>query len=274
MGVVKRVKTIFWVLVGIVCLLGVIHIARGFLVDRKMTYKEVPVYSPKIPQELDGYKIAFVSDIHSYSIEKLDLIVEEIRDWNPDLMLLGGDFYNKKHTLQAIETLARVSPTDGICGVEGTHDRRNGLFKAMEQYGMMPLINEGTQIRPGLYVAGIKDYHTKLADVQQAVEKAPEDDFVLLVSHNPDASMMGNNTGVDMMVSGHTHGGEITFFGLWAPAVYTVSYYGQKFVSGWAEGNNGVPVYVSRGVGSHSGLRMFAPPEVTFFTLHSGEDAA
>jgi hypothetical protein len=157
--------------------------------------------------------------------------------------------------------------------VDGNHDNYRRLFAAMEYYGMQPLPNTGVPIRDGFYLAGVEDYSKRRPDIGKAVAGALPGDFVLLLSHHPDVTMVQDTSAVDLVLCGHTHGGHITFFGLWAPALMPfnrITRYGQRFMGGWSESLDGVPVYVSRGAGSFARVpRVFARPEVvlvTFFT--------
>ncbi len=106
-----------------------------------------------------------------------------------------------------------------------------------------------------------------------ATTESKRDDFVLLLAHNPDITMRQDTSNVDLTLSGHTHGGHVTFFGLWAPALTwntVITDYGQRFMSGWAESRDGTPVYVSRGTGTFERTpRVFARPQVILFTLQS-----
>jgi len=138
----------------------------------------------------------------------------------------------------------------------------------METYGITPLPNEGRHIRDNFYLAGVEDI-SRQANISGATENALEDDFILLLAHNPDISMMQNTNGIDLILSGHTHGGQITFFGIWAPYLTFTNHitnYGQRFRSGWSESKDGVPVFVSNGVGEYF-PRVFARPQVIILTL-------
>ena len=79
---------------------------------------------------------------------------------------------------------------------------------------------------------------------------------------------------VDLALSGHTHGGQAAFLGVWAPALAlrkSITDYGQRFMSRWAESRDGVDVYVSNGAGTFSDVpRMFARPQVILLTLRTG----
>jgi len=248
-----------------------IHVLHSLTLDRIIQYVEVPFLSPQIPLALDGYRIAFITDVHAMPKRRLNGMVGRLNESGIDLLLLGGDFHRDLETVgRTIGVLSGVRTTDGIYGVEGNHDNRSGLFAAMNANGMTPLFNSGVHVRDNFFLAGTADLKSFPApNIARAVENAAEDDFVLLVTHNADVTMRQPTAGIDLILSGHTHGGHVTFFGLWAPALTltnVVTHYGQRFMSGWATSRDGVPVYVSNGTGGNY-PRMFARPQVVIFTL-------
>jgi len=199
-------------------------------------------------------------------------VVEELNQRELDLVVLGGDFASITAIMQnSVEILSHIQATDGIFGVEGNHDNHIHLFAAMEAHGMTPLSNCGRHIREGLFLAGVEDLWNRNPNISKALEGSLADDFVLLVSHNPDVTVRQDTAGIDLILSAHTHGGQITFFGVWAPYFTLTSHltaYGQRFRCGWSQSRDGVPVFVSRGVGEYL-PRVFARPQVIIFTLQA-----
>ena len=249
-----------------------IHIVHAATLDRMIEYKEVPFYSPNVPAEMNGYRIAFISDIHELAETRLRKAAEELNKKNVDLLLLGGDYLsNGEAPLQMMEILSQITTTDGIYGVEGTHDNYLKSFTVMEELDITPLSNSGLHLRDYLYLAGVEDMNRRKPDISRAIEGALPEDFVLLVSHKPDVTMTQGTDGVDLILCGHTHGGHITFFGVLAPALIpkAITRYGHRFMSGWSASRDGVPVYVSRGIGSFAWVpRIFARPQVILITLY------
>ena len=256
----------------IAALLMLVHIVHAATFDRIIEYNEISFSSPNLPSEMNGYRIAFITDPHTISEARLLDVVKKLNRQSLDLLLLGGDFATSTAWMrQTIEILAQVETTDGIFGVEGNHDNHIHLFAAMEENGMTPLSNSGLHIREGFFLAGVEDLWNRNPSIAHAIEGAQTDDFILLLSHNPDVSMQEDTSRVNLILSGHTHGGQITFFGIWAPYFSLTRHltaYGQRFRDGWAESRDGTPVFVSRGLGEYM-PRVFARPEVTLLTLHS-----
>lgn len=251
-----------------------IHLVAALTLDRMLAYTEVSFSSPDIRPELDGYVIAFITDTHALPKAKLEAVVTRLNERCIDLLLLGGDFPSQGDApWRSMSVLGQAQTRDGIFGVDGNHDKSWELFAAMEAHGILPLDNAGLYLRSGFYLAGVADLWCRQPDVVKAVQNADAKDFVMLVSHNPDVSMQQNTSKVDLMLSGHTHGGHMTFFGLWAPRLWPmpgITDYGHKFKSGWAVAPHGTKVYVSRGLGPlETAPRVFASPQVVFITLKS-----
>ena len=264
----KKVAISVGLLVFVVTL---IHVVHAVTLDKTVEYIELRFSSPQVTPALDGYRVAFISDIHEMSAEDLQKVVDTLNTRNIDLLILGGDYSSDGSVpLELLELLSQVRTTDGIFAVEGNHDNRANLFAALEACGITPLKNSGLRLRDKLYLAGTTDYWSRDADIARATQAASPDDLVLLVTHNADVTMVQGTGGIDLILSGHTHGGQITFFGFFAPALLpkVITDNGQRFKSGWATSGDGTPVYVSNGVGRYQQVpRVFARPQVILITL-------
>jgi len=268
----KRKFKIAAVIGLVIAIIPVIHIVHGLTLDRTIRYVEIEFRCENWPSELDGYRIAFMTDMHVITDEDMRSVAAELNDRNLDLLLLGGDFSMRDaHYQGTLREIAQVDATDGIFGVDGNHDDHIRLFRAKEHFGITPLDNSGIRIREGFYLAGVQDMWTRNPSIAEAVAGAGADDFVVLVSHNPDVSMVQSTAGVDLTLAGHTHAGQITFFGF---AMYllrgSITGYGTRFAYGFAYSADGTPVFISSGIGVYYAVpRIFARPEVVIFTMYS-----
>jgi len=274
-----KIRQIAKVMVAIGLAIGLPHLISILTFDRIIKYNHVPFYSKKIPAELDGYKVAFISDTHSLPAKKLEAIVRNLNELKPDILVLGGDFPSSPGAaMRSMAVLSKVVAKDGIYGVEGNHDDYVELFAAMERYDIQPLSNSGVALRKHLYLAGLEDLWNRIPDIQMAIGNSNKDDFIIIAVHNPDATMCLDTSSVDLIISGHTHGGHATVFGLWAPVLTMqkkITVYGSRFQSGWCKSRDETPVYVSNGVGTFVGVpRVFARPEVVILTLRSSGTAS
>ena len=271
----KNLKFRFVAVIGlIIALVPVIHIAHGLTLSKIIRYVEIEFYSANWPVELDGYRIAFMTDMHTITDENMRKIAAELNERNLDLLLLGGDFsMRNSHYQVIIKEIAQINTMDGIFGVEGNHDDYRRVFTAKEQNGITPLNNSGKRIREGFYLAGVQDMWNRNPNISESIANALTDDFILLISHNPDVSMVQPTNGVDLILSGHTHGGQITLFGYPGYLLRgSITSYGTRFAYGFNYSADGVPVFVSSGVGPYYSVpRIFARPEVVIFTMFNNQ---
>lgn len=262
------VKIVLALLIIIIILIGAIHIIAGISMRHSTQFVEISYASPKIPVALNGYKIAFITDTHDYRDPRLIKIRDEIKLFAPHLVLLGGDF--AADPAEHLGLFGTLATSDGTYGVSGNHDNPQELFPAMRALGVTPLDNTGVLLHEGLYLAGVADLRTQAPDTNAAMREAPPEAFVLLLSHNPAVVMEHDVSRADLVLAGHTHGGQWNLFGKWSPALTVLNPYGNRFRTGWAKGPNDVDVYISNGVGSKNNLlRIFAPRQVIFLTLYS-----
>ena len=247
---------------------AVIHIISAYTIDRIIAYTEISYSSPRLPKDMDGYVIAFIVDTHDIGAVKLAQIVERVNARNVDLLLLGGD-YSWHDSDETMRILTGIKTRDGVFGVEGNHDSFKDLKRTMPKYGYTLLADEGLGLKPGFYLGGMTftGGDGLAPSIKNALANARPDDFILLLTHNPDNVQMQNSSQVDLALAGHTHGGEVTLFGLWAPALKQVTIYGHKFKSGWVETTHGSKMFISRGIGTSGPIRVFSQPEVIFITL-------
>lgn len=238
------------------------------------------IRSPDIPPRFDGMKIVFVSDIHRgpfLSERRVDRMVRRINRMNPDLILLGGDYVHRSDTavVSVFRSLSRLRATEGVYAVLGNHDVWDGRDKSlacMEAAGVTPLVNDGLWLRRGqsrIRLCGTDDLGTGRPDPEQAIGPAAGDDFVLLVTHNPDLFEVMDKSRVDLVLAGHTHGGQVSLLGLWAPLLPTHT--GQKYRSGLKHSGR-ARMLVSNGFGTITPpVRFCTPPQINVILLRHEE---
>lgn len=228
---------------------------------------ELEFSSEKISEKLDGYRIAFITDPHldrDASPAQLKRVAGRLREEDVDLLLLGGD-YGSKYA-DCLEICAGIDAADGIYAVLGNHDFKQAaeIIGIGEKFGIRILNNEGVQINDNLYLGGAADLIRGKPDVDKALGQAAGNDFVLLLCHNPDIIEEADCTKADIILSGHTHGGQITFFGLFAP----LSSSDHGYLSGLYDSEEQPAMLVSNGLGNvYIPIRAFAMPQVHILTL-------
>lgn len=241
----------------------------------------------ELPQGFDGLRVAFLSDIHYgpfFSADRLDALVSRVNALRPDLVLLGGDYANDSDGAVAFfQMRPAFSARLGVYAVPGNHDRvmpesnRDLLEGAMSAAGIVPLFNRTVPLTLSsgetIYLSGIDDYGNGHPDAAQAARSVRRDDFLIFLTHNPDAipsfqeipALDGSTDWADLILCGHTHGGQVTLFG--QKALFSVTSYGERYRTGWKE-ENGAQILISNGVGTPVvPMRFFAPPQIHLLTL-------
>ena len=234
---------------------------------------EYVIYDEKIPAEFDGYEIIFVSDIHHgpyFSYERVEKLRDRINEMNADLILLGGDYVHRGplYVPEVFNALKGLTAIDGVMGVLGNHDHWDGEQAARDGFkyaGLIDIENKSMLIEKegaSISIAGVGD----LDMGYQYLDVNPET-YNVLISHNPDYIAEIEGEKPDLVLSGHTHGGQVTFFGLWAPLI--PSKFGNKFRYGEID-YEGIKLIVTSGVGTITPpVRFFARPEIVRITLRS-----
>ena len=240
--------------------------------------KRYGIYSEELPEAFDGYSIAFVSDVHypsKFTRGNLAKIVSRLRRETPDLLLLGGDYVTSDIYIEELfDSISSVKATDGIYAVLGNHERRNEekIRQSMSLHGITLLADEAVDIRRGdeaIHVVGIYDGFKYDPSVVQPAESFPESVYVVLLCHTPDYAERTNTT-ADLTLSGHTHGGQVSLFGLYTPVKNTV--YGNRFLKGINETSSGSTIITTTGVGtSRHKVRFCVPSELVLVTLYVAE---
>lgn len=250
-----------------------------YYAPRRIVVEEVTVSIEGLPSEFEGFKICQITDIHhGYHVEMefVDKALEIAMRLNPDIYALTGDYASHKTEFAdaVINRLAMLRGTYRTVAVLGNHDHWVGWHrhvpKVIRKSGIGLLNNTHIIIKKGngrLCIAGVDDLRVGRPDIDKALYGVPEDMPRVLLSHNPDLAdeKIGDNR-VDLMLSGHTHGGQIRLpFSIYAP--YTNSRYGQKYTGGLVKTGN-TQVYVSRGLGTITiPVRFNCPPEITLLRL-------
>ncbi len=260
-------------LILVLFIIATFFIADSLVEPYLIETKEVVIESDQIPADFDGKKIVFLSDIHYgpfFDKGRLESLVNQTNALNPDMILLGGDYVTNDpaYVGPAFASLSKLKAPLGVYGVLGNNDPENSTIKAMSQVGITYIGNRGIWIGDNssrIRIGGVGDLDTDVPNQGATTLAANEGDFVMLVSHKPEFFPQVKQSKVDVMLSGHTHGGQFTIFGLWAP--FYDSKYGQKYLSGVMKVNN-TTLIVSNGIGTVTApVRFFARPQIIVVKL-------
>lgn len=247
----------------------------AFIEPHCLQFKRYTIASPDVPPSFDGLTIAFVTDVHrgpTVSQDAVRDLVDAVNARHPDLILLGGDYIRKgRHYIEpSIAELSRLRAPLGVYAVTGNHDHwEDGPFtcECLRRGGVGVLDDTGVWIARGrdrIRLGGVSDYWTCAPDIAPAVQGVRNTDFLLLLCHNPDYLESVRHDTADLILCGHTHGGQCSVLGLWAPLV--PSRHGQKYRTGRIE-KDGSMILVSNGTGVLAPVRFCTPPQVLWVTL-------
>lgn len=297
-------KRRFWTWTGSVISFAVLlSFLYGIFVTRTdYEVKEINVPFRNLPDAFDGYRVAFISDIHIGSMlnveRELKEVVEIINNTGADMLLFGGDMvniYSSELDSRILDILSSVKCPDGVFSVLGNHDtgaytknatpafqelNRSNLSKAMSSIGWVMLRDSTVYINKGndsIAITGI-DYSDELLthkhslgtikgfDVSRIYENVPDDMFNITVSHLPQLwNVLCEGGYSDLTLSGHIHAMQIKYFSF-SPAMFMYDNW-----SGLYENEKG-KLYINDGIGSVAFIARFgARPEITVINLRKGK---
>ena len=244
---------------------------------KQFDLREINMVIPGLAEDLDGLRLAQITDLHCsryLSPADVERVVAMVNETRPHVALVTGDLITTpEDPLEpCIDVLAGLKADSGVWGCLGNHERYSLCEHRATKYagarGIRFLRGESEELRFGqarLNLAGV-DYQRKGSPYLRGAEKLMRDDALnLLLSHNPDVFPVAANLGYDLVVSGHTHGGQITveIVEQWAnPGRFLTPFVAGEYWIGDSA------LYVSRGIGTvNLPMRIGALPEVTLLRL-------
>ncbi|MET7016616.1 metallophosphoesterase [Bacillus mycoides] len=276
---IKRIILIIGILVGISIFL--------YLQNNLISITEVKITSSKIPSSFKGYKILQISDLHNKKFgDNQDVLIQKVKSINPDIIAITGDLidsksYDAEMSMQVIRELVKEYP---VYFVTGNHEKWSGKYNSLEKklkkQHVTVLRNEHVIIQKGgheINLLGIDDPEFNTGDIDEgsivkdAIVKAKiemqPDRYNVLLSHRPEFIEEYAAEQIDLVLSGHAHGGQVRLpfiGGLVAPNQGVLP----KYTAGLYEKQN-TSMIVSRGLGnSIIPQRVFNRPEIVVVQLN------
>jgi len=251
--------------------------ARSALTEPfRLTVEHTQIHLQRLPRELDGFRVVQLSDIHHSpftSREQIKRAVETANSLKPDIVALTGDYISKERAYAApcAELLGALRARHGVYAVLGNHDHWTDaslitdLFRAE---GITVLVNQGMRFEKNgaaIWLAGVDDTMVGLEDLSLALAGSSDKEFKLLLAHNPIILRRAARAGVDLVLSGHTHGGQVSL----RSERNAAGRPRRRLLKGLARQGE-TQIYITRGLGTVVlPVRFGCPPEVSLLELRT-----
>ena len=258
---------------------------------RLLTVSRYDLTLTDLPASWDGRVVAFFSDAHlgpAYPPARLGQVADRLEQEKPALILFGGDLIDSKTPLdsafseEAAAVLRRMQAPLGQFAVAGNHDNRLKAeyrhMKALLEAGGFTLLANSSSVVDGLWLGGLAESYFGQPDIGRTyspdglIETSDEPGsrdglFRLLLMHQPDYAAALPAGSASLILSGHSHNGQVTFFG--KPIITVLQ--GRECPFGHYQPNGQTHLVVSRGLGTFGiAARFGAPPELVLITLMKG----
>ncbi len=232
------------------------------------------IFLRRLPKALDGFRVVHLSDLHYGPLVEplhLERAIAIANELNPDLIALTGDYISQERAYAApcAEVVGRLQARHGVFAILGNHDHWTDATLIADLFsaeGIRMLINEGVRIDArghSFWLAGVDDTMVGLEDLSLSLAGAQDGEFKLLLAHNPTILRRAARADVDLVLSGHTHGGQVTL----RPEKNRSGRPRRRMLRGLGRRAN-TQIYVTRGLGTVVlPIRYGCPPEVSLLEL-------
>lgn len=285
---VKKLLKIFSVLLIVALIIAGFFFYSIYVSVGRLNIDYQTLSSDKIPADMDDVSIAFFSDIHYGTFmneERLTTMIDKINNVHPDILVFAGDIFdhpelnmpNEETIMKMTEFFSSLEAPLGKFAVLGEQDEINDDVKAMIQNMMYQsnfelITNASVRLRnqsnSSITLVGVDSMVNGTIDISSAFQNVNAEEYNILVTHCPDLATSNElpQASIDIMVAGHSHGGQV-YLPLLGPlsAVEGATTYNHGSYT-----INNMKLIVTNGLGTtNMDMRLFAPPQVTFFRLNS-----
>jgi predicted MPP superfamily phosphohydrolase len=254
-------------------------VAREALAEaNSIIVENVTVRLARLPKKFDGFRIVQLSDIHHSPYTDIKHIMRAFNQANelaPDIIALTGDYisHDDSYIPPVVEAMGKLRAKHGVYAVMGNHDHwTNGtlISDMMKNEGIRVLNNEGFRLEyngASIWLAGVDDLLVGLTDLPAALKGSHKKEMKLLLAHNPSIIRMAEPARIDLMLSGHTHGGQIRLRETKESILFPRR---QRRLSSGLHRRGETQIYITRGIGTVVlPMRYGCPPEVSVIELRS-----
>ncbi len=259
---------------------GALAFAAGYpvMVERYLVVVSrfrIPV--PRLPRVFSGFRVVHLSDIHYGALVPLGIVrwvVARANRIQRDAIVCTGDYVHGRDTTEQIDrvwpVLAGLAAPEGIYSILGNHDHwadtaRSVYWLAASgqdlRHRAAPIVRQGQRI----WLVGAGDLWEDHVSLDELLSGVPEDECRIVLAHNPDTADSGFSARVDLMLSGHTHGGQVRLPWAGAPVLPVRN---KTYSSGLVTSPRGLRVFISRGIGwAVYPVRLNCLPEIAVLEL-------
>lgn len=240
-----------------------------------LSLERVEIKLPRLPKKLDGLKVIHLSDIHHSPFTNLEHIERTVKIANrlkPDVFVLTGDYvsHEKKYIAPVARALGELKAEFGTFGCLGNHDHWTDpalVVKRFREAGIRMLVNEGFRFEArgaSVWLSGVDDHMVGKTDLPAALKGSFPDEMKVLLAHNPIIFRQATRYGVDLTLSGHTHGGQVK---VRDPERRLLP---KRKLSSGLHRRKESQIYITRGIGTVVlPIRYQCPPEISLLELKS-----
>lgn len=265
-------------------LIAVLILDMFYFSLRRLDIKADTLESSLIPKEFNDVSIVFFSDLHysaSMNNTILPHLIEEINALNPDLVFFGGDLLAEntgskitdENKAFLIEQLSGIKAPLGKYAVYGNHDREdddayNVVTQVLSSASFTLLNNQNVQIKNKsdsyIQLVGLDNEYNGTLDMETAFSGITDTAYTILLEHTPDTLDKVTNYPIQLMLSGHSHGGQVRL--PWIGSIVKTKY-GKKYVYGTYYSNT-IRLDVNSGIGTTAlPIRLLANPTINYYVL-------
>ncbi|MGC2238859.1 MAG: metallophosphoesterase [Pyrinomonadaceae bacterium] len=253
------------------------QVARYALAEANtLIVEKIEISLARLPKKLENFRIVHLSDIHHSPFTGLEHITKTVEIANglkPDMFILTGDYvsHETEYIAPVAEVLGKLESEFGTFACLGNHDHWTDAEMVTRDFraaGINVLINEGFRFEAhdaSFWLCGVDDYMVGKTDLRSALRGSYPDEMKLLLAHNPVIVRQAARYGVDLILSGHTHGGQVKLRDE------------EKRILPRRKLKNGLhcrkdtQIYITRGIGTVVlPVRFGCPPEISLIELRNG----
>lgn len=242
-----------------------------------LVIEKIQIYLKRLPKKLDGFRLVHLSDMHHSPFTNLEHIENAVNAANrlkPNMFVLTGDYvsHESKYIEPVAESLGRLESEFGTYACLGNHDHWTDaeyVTREMKKRKINVLINEGFRFTANgvsFWLCGVDDHMAGKTDLKAALRGSFADEMKMLLAHNPVVVIRAARLDIDLMFSGHTHGGQVRIIDKEKKLLP------HRRLSNGLYRRKNTQIYITRGIGTVVlPVRYQCPPEISLIELRSNQ---